>query len=367
MLKVVVPDPGLRENAGHHPAMIEAIANTSSHSAGEFRLSVLCHEKCSDEFISRMDGLNVCIEKHFSTDFYKYVSDSKDCFESGEYINRLALEYVEALKKDHGDSDLVYLFHTLCWQHAIALSSAISIVGKHYGLENRYVICLMFDPGVTAITGEWNISSNYNLAFRALSKHKTVKFYASDYELRGKYEEIIGKRIEIHPCMLISEGKDLERDKQVKRVILYVGDAKPEKGFMDVPYLLKKYSYEIDNLNSEFVIQYSFSTDNDELKRVEKDIKSLAEKDSRITVIDKFLSQDELDGLFINANLIVFNYDEDEYKNKSSGVLWLAARFGLEMVFLTNTWLNREAERISSDKKYRQNLYGVVSDWVRAL
>lgn len=347
MLTVVIPDPGLREYAGHHPAIIEAIANTKSHSNGEFRLSVFCHKECSSDLISRMRELGVSVVQHFSMNFYGEVSHANGYLEAAEYINTLTVEYINTLQENHGSGDLLYLFHTLDWQHAIALSSAISIVEKSNERKSKYVVCLMFDPSCISSTEKWDVPLTYSVAFRMLTKHDSVSVYASDYETRERYEKVVGKKINIHPCMLIGDETIPERHEKAEGIILHVGDAKPEKGFMDLPYLLRKYTSEIDSPSVEFIVQYSISNENEDLRDVERKIKCLAEKDDRIRVIDHFISQDDIGSLFLRSCRIIFNYDQDEYQNKSSGVLWLAVKNNLDMVFLTDNWLSREAKRLA--------------------
>ena len=346
---MIIPDAGLREYSGHHPAMIEAIANTESYRSGEIRLSVFSHVHCNDEFVKRMSALSVNIEKHFSSDFYECTRKLSNIVESREYINNLAVEYIEVLKKYIERPSSLFLFHTLDWQHAIALSSAISIVDSmgNKTRELNVMVFLMFDPYFTEETGGQQLSINYRIAFKMLAKHKSVKMYASDYEIRAKYEHILQKKIEIHPCILVGGSVSCNRQKN-NNVILYLGDAKPEKGFMDLPFLLRKYCSEEDRGDVEFIVQYTISNENEDLKLVARKIDDLAKADIRIKVIKRFVSQEEIDDVLDSADSIVFNYDELEYKYKSSGVLWLAAKYGLRMYFMTNTWLNREAARLGS-------------------
>jgi len=55
---------------------------------------------------------------------------------------------------------------------------------------------------------------------------------------------------------------------------------------------------------------------------------------------------------FAKANSILFNYDSSIYKNQSSGILWLASSYHLNMVFLTSNWLMREAEKLDCQYTY---------------
>ena len=66
-------------------------------------------------------------------------------------------------------------------------------------------------------------------------------------------------------------------------------------------------------------------------------------------MIDTFWSDDQLYTTLAAADALVFNYDSSVYMYQSSGVLWLAAYFNLNMFFLSNNWLTREAARLQSE------------------
>ena len=124
MLKIVIPDPGLREYGVHHPAMINAIANTQAAIRGDMQLDVYCNTECSDEFIAVTQSEQVRISKHFNTDFYKYFYQSPNLVTLNSYINQLTKEYFRVFEqyapppkksKIQTESDnTLFLYHTLC-------------------------------------------------------------------------------------------------------------------------------------------------------------------------------------------------------------------------------------------------------------
>ena len=46
--------------------------------------------------------------------------------------------------------------------------------------------------------------------------------------------------------------------------------------------------------------------------------------------------------LYDQCNLVVLNYDSISYKNKTSGVMWLAIQAGATCIVSENTWMHRE-------------------------
>jgi hypothetical protein len=372
MLKIVIPDPGLREYSGHHPAMINAIANTQAVIKGDIQLEVYCNKACSDDFITNSQSTQVTITKHFKTDFYQYFYQSLSLVTLNTYINQLTKEYLSVFEKhttseaqnnaSNKNSSTLFLYHTLNWEHATALGAAIAIYNRRYNLPLHHCVFLMFNPIKHNEKGEFNNQHfiNFKVGFSLLAKQKGVKYYASEEELQQRYQHLFtrtsnkqkisefhnqaNREIAIHPCGLLSQHKN--DSQKVKSIILFTGDAKVNKGFSSLPNLVSNVTTNITDNDVEFIIQYTITNNSDELKKIDKRLQLLAKVDSRIKLITRFWSHAELHENFAKANSIVFNYDSSVYQNQSSGVLWLAASYNLNMIFLTSNWLMREAEKL---------------------
>jgi hypothetical protein len=372
MLKIVIPDPGLREYGGHHPAMINAIANTQAVIQGDIQLEVYCNKGCSDDFITNSQSKQVTINKHFNTDFYQHFYQSKSLAALNTYINQLTKEYLCVFEKhtssetennaSNKDSRTLFLYHTLNWEHATALGAAIAIYNKRYSLPLHHCAFLMFNPIKHNEKGEFDNQHfiNFKVGFSLLAKQKGVKYYASEEELQQRYQHLFtrtsnqqetsefhnqaNREIAIHPCGLLSQHKN--DSQKVKSIILFTGDAKVNKGFSTLPDIVSNVTTNITDNDVEFIIQYTITNNSDELKEIDKRLQLLAKVDSRIKLITRFWSHAELHENFAKANSIVFNYDSSVYQSQSSGVLWLAASYNLNMIFLTSNWLMREAEKL---------------------
>lgn len=375
MLKIVIPDPGLREYGGHHPAMINAIANTQALIKGDMQLEVYCNKACSDDFIANSQSKQVTINKHFNTDFYQHFYHSKSLAALNAYINQLTKEYLCVFEKhttsetennaSNKNSSTLFLYHTLNWEHATALGAAIAIYNKRYSLPLQHCVFLMFNPIKHNEKGEFNNQHfiNFKVGFSLLAKQKGVKYYASEDKLQKNYQNVFthksnqqkniesnghinqaNKKIAIHPCGLLSQHRI--NFQKAKKIILFTGDAKVNKGFSTLPDIVSNVTTNITDSEVEFIIQYTITNNCEELKKIDKRLQLLAKADSRIKLITRFWSHVELHENFAKANSIVFNYDSLVYQNQSSGVLWLAASYNLNMIFLTSNWLIREAEKL---------------------
>jgi len=371
MLKIVIPDPGLREYGGHHPAMINAIANTQAVIKGDMQLEVYCNTACSNEFISNSQTKQVNINKHFKTDFYQYFYQSPSLATLNTYINQLTKEYLSVFEKhtitEEQDKTItknnrtLFLYHTLNGEQATALGAAIAIYNKRYSLPLQHCVFLMFNPVKHNEKGEFNSQHyiNFKVGFSLLAKQNGVKCYASEGELQQSYQHLFTRKsnqqeisefqnqtsreIEIHPCGLLNQhNKDIQK---VKRVILFTGDSKVNKGFSTLPEIVSNVTKDITDNDVEFIIQYTITNNCKELKKIDGRLQLLAKADSRIKLTTRFWSHTELHENFAKANSILFNYDSSVYQTQSSGVLWLAASYNLNMIFLTSNWLIREAEK----------------------
>ncbi|MBE4326484.1 hypothetical protein HJ057_16660 [Vibrio parahaemolyticus] len=145
------------------------------------------------------------------------------------------------------------------------------------------------------------------------------------------------------------------KKKRSKSILLYLGDAKDNKGFNALPSLIEEMIKEIVDDEVNFILQYTITNDNKILIDTDNKIKALSISDNRIKVMPYFLSDLDMHDLWMRAEYIVFNYDCEVYRNQSSGVLWLAAAYRVNAYFMTDSWLNREAERLGMNYSYGKN------------
>lgn len=255
MLNIIIPDPGLREYGGHHPAMINAIANTQAVVRGDIQLEVYCNNACSDEFINSTTSNKVSITKHFDTDFYKYFYQSPSLVTLNGYISQLTKEYIAVFEQHNStreqektikkNSRTLFLYHTLNGEHATALAAAIALYNNKYSTSLQHCVFLMFNPIKHTKTGKLDTQNflNFKLGFSLLAKQKCVQYYSAEEELQQSYQYLLSslsahKNISIHPCGLLNQHHT--KVEKTKAVILFTGDAKVNKGFLTLPYLVEQ-------------------------------------------------------------------------------------------------------------------------------
>jgi hypothetical protein len=351
MINLVLCDPALREFGGHHPATLGALMSSQAVKTGRIKCEVYSHKDCSEEYVQLVQHKQLVFKRHFNTDFYQHFYAQTNIAELQPYIRQLTKEYLLVLNKvltgiKQGDPYLFW-FHTLNWQHAYALALALDAV-KQPMEQVPVCVCLMYSPyrqsdagGIDAVN-----ALNFEIAFKYLNKFSNVQFYAADYELAGIYSKLLNNTVDIHPSMLLGDVAKPENIPKQNKIILFTGDAKPNKGFYQLPELVERLVNKPEFKDVEFVIQYTVTNNSSGLASIASCLTEMTKTVENLTVIDRFLPHSELLNMFATAKAILFNYDARAYQNQSSGVLWLAALYNLTVICLTDTWVNREASRL---------------------
>jgi hypothetical protein len=363
--QLVVLDPGLRETGGHHPAFILALLGTELFKANDTRLRVFANTGFAPGAVFDSGTNNVEYTPFFESDFYRYFYESTQHPELPNFIRRLTKEYLAAMKQmiepdcqpravKGGAS--IFLCHALGWEHATALADALFLFKKQTGITLRIVVMLMFSPYRKTVNEQYDsqVYLRYRMAFKGLAACDGVSFFACDHETSKAYGDILARQVDVMPCPFVGGSKKINsransRAKNVKHIVLYIGDSKATKGFLALPNLLEEIVKPEQKEGLSYIIQYTLTNKSEAFLAVDTKLKSLAELHPNVSVIDTFWSEEQLYTTLAAADALVFNYDSNVYMYQSSGVLWLAAFFNLEMFFLSNNWLTREAARIQSE------------------
>jgi hypothetical protein len=242
--------------------------------------------------------------------------------------------------------------HALGWEHATALANALFLFKKQTGITLRIVIILMFSPYQKTANEDYDsqLYLRYRIAFKGLAACDGVTFFAFDHETSKAYEYILARQIDVIPCPFVGPGlPPNNRAKKIKKIILYMGDSKATKGFLTLPNLLENIVKQEQKEGLSYIIQYTLTNKSEAFLAVDKKLKIFADLHPNIAVFDEFWSEKQLHTTLAAADALVFNYDNSVYMYQSSGVLWLAAYYDLNMLFLSNNWLTREAARLKSE------------------
>nr|WP_010130610.1 hypothetical protein [Microbulbifer agarilyticus] len=369
--RVIVFDPALGPEGGHHVALMERIHG--AHCSGEYTGAVDYY--CSDEIAISLEKKftsdRIRITRHFRSSFYRYHAASPGIAEANGFIAALGKEYLSALKSVFSkilltdgiastksqelqeNRKLVVFYPAMQWVHLMALHFALRQIGDTASLLNvEHRLCLMYNPGRNHIGELKNLSEwlSYKLACKSLAVFDNVRMYASDHELAEHYGHMLELEspLALHPQYLIPFGQTAkveESKSSVKTIGLYFGDAKIEKGFNRLPAIIE-HLLPIIGPNDKLVVQYVSQRNCPRVVATEKAIRALSKSESKIKLIVGFLPSEELRAILSSLDLYVFTYDAKHYQDKSSGFLWLLAEEYCKLILLGESWLSREAERL---------------------
>lgn len=125
--------------------------------------------------------------------------------------------------------------------------------------------------------------------------------------------------------------------------ILYLGDARLEKGFQHLPALVRSLTQDDpDRRRFEFYIQ-SHSTSPAEEPQISSARAELARLANRgVTLFDAPLAPAQYRELLASGHVVVLPYDPRAYAARSSGVFAEALAAGIPLVVPADTWMSRQ-------------------------
>lgn len=370
-LLLAVIDVGLKELGGHHAGFAEFLTSTRGCFEGEIIIFASCF---MDDALHRyVTAADISVEYAFNTEAYENFDQPVNFASRHSYILILAMEYRAVLDKVKGlsllNNKIVCFYPSLNWDHALALALALK-QGDYPELQ--HLVCAMFNPSVTFNGAIVNVEQrmNFRVAFNMLNSELTVNLYASGYELARAYQALLDlpQALPIHPCYLTDwkSPLDLKKKGSLKKILLYMGDAKKDKGFNALPEILNLLM--VDSLEDvEFTVQFTLGWDNPEVLTTVQALKAMSEHHSNLRIIETFRTDNELQEMIAATDIVVFNYDEKIYQDKTSGVLWLVTWFNLKILAFQSTWLTREASRLGADVNIlnKENLPEAINQYLR--
>lgn len=356
----MVIDPGMMEAGGHHAALLETIISSIQETEN---YTFFTHKDLDKSFKSKALEKDVAIFGHFESHFYEFY-DSGGKFKIADcqkYIRRLANEYLcalKAIKNSEQDEEIICFYPCLNWEHALSLWLAIKIFDPS-GVKITHKVCCMFTPNGGLKS---QMTPFYKMAFNSLAALEIVELFASEQETAEYFKWLDVPIKGIHPCYLLPWSEvQASKSQNVPstHILLYMGDAKKSKGFLDVPNvannLIKKYGSSL-----KITIQFTIAWDSLELYQAKDRILSLAARNRNIEVYETFWSTSELVDKLSSITQITCTYDTNEYQDKSSGLIWLACFFDIPVIISDSCWLDREATRLNNKYIVDSSLLALV-------
>lgn len=339
-MRLILLDPQLEHTHGHH-ALYDRVIGKEACRRGQ-EVIILGNKRLGED---NLDGIPV-LRLLETTCYARFSQDTLfAAFDDVEQGNRAVFEELSSLPREFFQrTDLVVA-------HTVSHTSLLGIVNWIATLPPascpRFCIFLMLPSGVclkedgTPEIADPAAATAYREAFRTLKSigHR-VLLLASGSQHARQFSALSNSDIKSHALLTGLDEHTPQRKPKYNRTLLFAGDAKMNKGLGLLPDLVERLcpSYP----DHEFIIHANSGPAwgkalevVDELRRISKSHRNL---DLRLSALDA----EEYTDLLASSNVVLLPYDPEEYRLKSSGVVWEAIASDSILVVPSNTWLDAE-------------------------
>jgi glycosyltransferase involved in cell wall biosynthesis len=212
-----------------------------------------------------------------------------------------------------------------------------------------------------------------------------VRFYADTEELSRQYEELAGLPFRTLPIPHTHAAPRPPRAPAGPLHILYLGDARKEKGFHHLPAIVRDLWTDcVATGRVAWTIQSNpaLTDDEPEIRAAREQLRGLAS--DAVIVLTEALNSDQYGRLLLSGDIILLPYDQAAYRWRSSGILVEALAAGIPPIVPADTWLARQVpadvgvtyadirqvpglirELIGHYDRYRASALRFSEDWIK--
>jgi|26BtaG_2_1085354.scaffolds.fasta_scaffold00207_16 glycosyltransferase involved in cell wall biosynthesis len=352
MKQIAFIDIGAGFKGAHNTGFLDLLCKYSKTQEAD--ITIITHQALSKEWQYKLSEQKISFVRIFDTDIFGLNIDSSTSTQINDYILQLSQEYklaFKALVDIYPEGKVQLISHTMSWEHLMALGLAIK-----GSLNERFIynVFLMYWSGINEALEYENpkLALNYKVALKRLKSCENIKLYTSNQEYLLAFQELMSDKtqIDLHPFFLGDWHADGIRQRQDNdgskdNILLYSGEIKKEKGFYELPEILAELKNKWHK-SSTITIHLSKKDLNKQQKNLVSQIKEIC---PTTKIIAKFLNTEDIIALYNQCNLVLLNYDSISYKNKTSGVMWLAIQAGATCIVSENTWMHRELLALNID------------------
>jgi hypothetical protein len=141
--------------------------------------------------------------------------------------------------------------------------------------------------------------------------------------------------------------------------LLYLGDARTEKGYQDLPGIAQELDRELSEGRVRMVVQSNFN-----VAGGEPGIARARERLSRfpnVALLTDALEDSEYIGLMLEADLVLLPYRAEQYVARTSGILAEAICAGVPAVVPEGTWLSEQVRRHGAGATFQSEVPGAAA------
>ncbi len=339
-MALVILDPNLEGEAGHHLAYDMAIAR-EARARGE-AVTIVVHRRFAT---ATYDGVRVL--PHFTASTYGKLHHDPvtGAMDDWRHFNDLLQAELALLpRSEFGPGDAV-LVPTTTESH---LAGYIGWMKGFDPIEAPlFLLHLMFPSGVAVDAEGREVVEDplralfYRLAERAAREEgPPVHLFASGGQHATEFSALFGRPIPPHPLPIRPEpGPPPEATP--RRALLFAGDARADKGIALLPELAPGLA--ATHPDWRWVTHVNADSAWGEARAAAEALAAIAGATPALEHSQGRLSPEAYLDLMRGVGIALFPYDPLLYRRKSSGVLWEAISLGTPVVVPADTWLENEA------------------------
>lgn len=386
----VFVDPAAGQSGVHNLGFVEVLLEQDALAPDCIALGA--SQQLNQNLREKLAAKGVAVFDAFATHAYRFNNKLPEAAELLPYTMQLAQEYgrlMDQVQSRWPSRRVCFVFHTSPWQHLQALSVAIGQLEVEHLAHWQFHVYLMYwhgcDEAGAVVDGGLYLQFKQTLS--RLAPKPGVKFFTSSAAYLKGYEAILAgaqQAVLLHPYFLGTWDADVAvhaKTGPCKKVLAYSGAVRSIKGYDQLVPCVESVLNKFPGLSE--VLVHVAQTPND--GEVWQALEAIAKRDPRVVLRSGFLSHEELQALVMQSDLMVLNYERDAYANKTSGFVWMAAQLGIACAVTSNTWLEKECQRLGvpgwridddqtwtqlttdapTDQQYRQRILQPYGAWVK--
>ncbi|HWT10659.1 MAG TPA: hypothetical protein VN329_15940, partial [Roseomonas sp.] len=359
-MALVILDPNLEGEAGHHLAYDMAIAR-EARARGE-AVTIVAHRRFAT---AEMEGVRFL--PHFTASTYAELHKDPvtGAMDDWRHFNDLLQSELALLPRSVLGAGDAVLVPTTTENHLAGY------IGWMKGFDPvdapLFLLHLMFPSGVAVDAEGRQVVEDplralfYRLAERAAAEDgPPVHLFASGGQHAREFSALFGRSIPAHPLPIRPEP-GAARPAPPRRALLFAGDARVDKGIALLPDLIPRLA--AAHPDWTLVAHVNGNAAWGAAKAAVEALQALPATVPGLDLAGGRLPRDDYFALARSVGIALFPYDPALYRRKSSGVLWEAISLGTPVVVPAGTWLENEARHWGAGHvAYREHSAAAIAE-----
>jgi glycosyltransferase involved in cell wall biosynthesis len=339
-MALVILDPNLEGEGGHHLAYDLAIAR---EALARGRPATIVANRAFRA--GTIEGVRIL--PHFTTSTYAREHDDpvSGAADDWKALNDRLLAELSLLPRAETPPEAAVLVPTTTENHLAGYLAWMK--GFDPAEAPLFAVHLMFPAGVTLdAAGAMAVEEPLRALFYRMAERLAqedgpeVHLFASGGQRAAEFGALFGRAIPPHPLPIRPEPGP-PRPHAAPRVLLFAGDARPDKGIALLPGLLPRLA--AAHPGATFAAHVNAERAWGEARQAAEALAALAGSAPNIEILTGRLAPGAYLDMLRASDLVVLPYDPRLARRKSSGVLWEAVSLGIPLVVPDDTWLAAEA------------------------